>query len=188
MSMCIERKLKNAFPNCLIIKSCFIKQFIIKYIQMNRKYVNYSKSKYKKNKKNKKKSKNKSKLSKSFYHSGIIAAAKKRICICYRGTDSKNHNSIIQSNFVVPDGIQVKHRNGSTFGKGIYMSPDWKIAHSFSFSAHCSDRDNKKVFVCLSLPGRQYNATEINSAGKPLKNGYDSHIDPSKTRLVFFKS
>ena len=102
-----------------------------------------------------------------------------KICICYHWTPSSNHQSIINSNLIVPDGKNVKHRTDiGWFGKGVYMSPDYRYAQSYGDNYCCGDV-KPKVFVCLSLPGRQFGATCLCSCGRSLKHGYDSHFSAS---------
>ena len=101
-----------------------------------------------------------------------------KIKICYHGTLKKNHKSIIQSNLMIPKSL-----DSGLYGNGIYMSPDYKIAKCYS--------SNSQVFVCLSLPGKRYQARRFiryreNDYGVPLKKGYDSHISPDGKELVFF--
>ena len=45
------------------------------------------------------------------------------------------------------------------------------------------------MFVCLALPGKQYQACDgLSDQGKPCKQGYDSHFGAAGTELVFFSS
>lgn len=98
--------------------------------------------------------------------------------VCFHGTTKRNQRSIILSNFRIPDGLKIKRRNGSSFGNGIYMSPDYTFARTYS--------TNSQVFMCLSLPGKQYKGDCTGGFGKSVPNGYDSHVDRSGNILVFF--
>ena len=90
-----------------------------------------------------------------------------KIKVCYHGTLEHNHKSIIQSNLMVPDGRKVHHRFGAgPYGKGIYTSPDHKFAGGYS--------PDSQVFVCLSLPGNQFNATCDTCFGASLRTGWQT--------------
>jgi len=62
------------------------------------------------------------------------------------------------------------------WGKGIYASSE-------PFRTRSCGHNAKKVFICLSLPGKQYEASNKNR-GKKLEEGYDSHYKDDE--LVFF--
>lgn len=157
VSFCIYQRMTSTFPNDLIIKSRFIKQFIHKFVKLSRQFSKQNES-----------------------------AAK--ICICYHGTRSINHKSIIRSNFKVPDGWKVKHRyDRGCYGRGIYMSPDYRLAKQYS-DGYWILCNKPKVFVCLSLPGRQFAATHEKNRFKPCKHGYHSHVSPNKKEWIFFDS
>lgn len=148
-------KVNKSLKTDAIIKQKFAEQFIIKLMKM--KFIN-------------RRSNNK--------HISPV-----QIKVCYHGTAQSNHKSIIESNLMVPDGYKLRHaRNAGYYGRGIYMSPDERVARCYS--------TNSQVFVCLSLPGRQYKAKEYrindNDYGIPLQHGYDSHISPNGKEWVFF--
>ena len=179
VSMLLVEMITENFAKDSIIRIKFTKQFVRKFMEMCSKYK-FKPKKFQSNKKNKRKRKRKRKRKTKFN-----SAAK--ISVCYHWTPSKNHKSIIDSNLVVPDGHKVIHRtDNGYFGKGIYMSPDYRYAQSYGDST-----PQRKVFVCLALAGRQYPATYPKDRGSSLKNGYDSHIsspEPHNKEWVFFDS
>ena len=101
--------------------------------------------------------------------------------VVYHWTRRKNFQGIIASGLQVPDGRYVKHTTDQGwYGKGIYTSPDYNYARGYG--------DSVQVFVCLSLPGRQYYQSK--QTGCPLHANYDSHIsnDGCKKEWVLFKT
>ena len=104
--------------------------------------------------------------------------------IVYHWTRSTNFASISNSGLKVPDGVAVRHATDTGFyGRGIYTSPDPQYAKGYGHGAN-------KLFVCLSLPGRQYKASYPQMLGKPLMDGYDSHVSKDRNEMewVFFSS
>eukprot|EP01083_Nonionella_stella_P196950 724376_1 len=104
--------------------------------------------------------------------------------IVYHWTRSANFDPIAKAGLQVPDGVKVAHATDTGFyGRGIYTSPDPQYAQGYGHGAN-------KLFVCLSLPGRQYLASYPQSLGKPLMEGYDSHVSKDRNEMewVFFNS
>ena len=103
------------------------------------------------------------------------------LTIVYHWTFKENFFKIISHGLQVPrkgKWKKLKHKTDSGFfGKGIYTSP-----HPTKFKSY---GDSSKVFICLSLPGRQYVTTK-RITGRKLIDGYDSHCDGSKSEWVFF--
>jgi len=104
--------------------------------------------------------------------------------VVYHWTKKHNFEGIEEKGLLVPDGSKVKHTTDlGYYGKGIYTSPDPDYASVYG--------DGKDVFVCLSLPGRQYSSTYPNDLGKPCRPNYDSHISNDQNggkEWVFFDS
>eukprot|EP00746_Dinoflagellata_sp_MGD_P010792 gnl/MRDRNA2_/MRDRNA2_122423_c0_seq1.p1 gnl/MRDRNA2_/MRDRNA2_122423_c0~~gnl/MRDRNA2_/MRDRNA2_122423_c0_seq1.p1 ORF type:complete len:418 (+),score=63.45 gnl/MRDRNA2_/MRDRNA2_122423_c0_seq1:130-1383(+) len=69
--------------------------------------------------------------------------------IAFHWTAESNFRSIAESNLRVPDGIDVRRKNGAAFGHGIYTCPDFRTAKE-DFSHGTSS-----CFMCLVLTGRQ---------------------------------
>eukprot|EP01084_Bolivina_argentea_P206018 351832_1 len=104
--------------------------------------------------------------------------------IVYHWTKSSNFAPISKTGLKVPDGNIIQHQTDTGYyGRGIYTSPDPKYAQGYGHGAN-------KLFVCLSLPGRQYKASYPQMLGKPLMDGYDSHISKDRNEMewVFFNS
>merc|ERR1740123_2881174 len=86
---------------------------------------------------------------------GFAAALPK---IVYHWTHESNFEAIAHQGLRVPDGGDVAVQHGSSFGLGVYVSPDFRYGREFfSYGA-------TTAFMCLALPGRQH-------FGKPLSGG-----------------
>ena len=114
---------------------------------------------------------------------GIEAARPK---IVYHWTSTANFEAIKDGGLKVPDGVTVHHATDTGYyGRGIYASPDPMYAQGYGHGA-------RRVFVCLSLPGRQYKATYPTMMGKGLMDNFDSHISADHgiegMEWVFFNS
>ena len=104
--------------------------------------------------------------------------------IIYHWTNDHNFESIVENGLKVPDGKLVTHKTDIGFyGKGIYTSPD-------PLYAKCYGGGTNKLFVCLSLPGRQYKAVYPDDLGCGLKDNHDSHIsnDRCGKEWIFFST
>ena len=99
----------------------------------------------------------------------------------FHGTKRDNFSKIMNGNLRVPDGRLLLHTTDTGyFGKGVYTSPDFGLALTYSA--------NGPIFVCLALPGKQFLASQATHLGKPCQPGFDSHYEASGTELVFFES
>jgi len=125
--------------------------------------------------------------------------------VAFHGTSSSNFDAIISGNLRVPDGSRVVSASGrSTYGFGIYVSTSFDLALMYG-RKHASStadaagggpggRDNgaiqaprrnhaadKKVFVCLCLPGRQHvSAPPADTACRAVRPGFDSHVSADR--------
>eukprot|EP00747_Dinoflagellata_sp_TGD_P184021 gnl/TRDRNA2_/TRDRNA2_39325_c0_seq1.p1 gnl/TRDRNA2_/TRDRNA2_39325_c0~~gnl/TRDRNA2_/TRDRNA2_39325_c0_seq1.p1 ORF type:complete len:361 (+),score=55.87 gnl/TRDRNA2_/TRDRNA2_39325_c0_seq1:84-1085(+) len=104
--------------------------------------------------------------------------------IVYHWTSEKNFESIARTGLRVPvsaSGVAVKH--GSSFGVGIYVSPDFRYGEEFfAYGAPAA-------FMCLALPGKQHFgkpafASETPATGLYGSDGYDSVIGREGMRGV----
>lgn len=69
--------------------------------------------------------------------------------IVYHWTRAEHFESITRTGLRVPDGQTVKIKHGSSFGNGIYCSPEFRYGREmFSYGTDCA-------FICLVLPGKQ---------------------------------
>jgi hypothetical protein len=102
------------------------------------------------------------------------------VLVVYHGTKKENLRKIMDGNLKVPDGRQVVHTTDQGwYGKGVYTAPRMETAQAYAA--------NGPMFVCLALPGRQYQACDgLSDQGQPLKAGYDSHFGGGGSELVFF--
>ena len=103
--------------------------------------------------------------------------------VVYHWTYSKWFDSIKKIGLVVPDSKNgaVHKTDKGFYGKGIYTSPD----HNY---ARCYGGGTNKVFVCLALTGKRYEAHYPQDFGSALKKGYDSHYSSNRNQMewVFF--
>ena len=68
------------------------------------------------------------------------------IKIVYHGTTEHAISCIRETMFIVPNGKDVKVRNGSVYGNGVYCSESIEVAKGYS--------TNNKLIVCLLAPGK----------------------------------
>merc|ERR1712232_637062 len=109
--------------------------------------------------------------------------------VVFHWTQEQNFNSIIETGLRVPDGAAVTISHGSSFGNGIYVSPDFRYGKElFAYGAPAA-------FMCLALPGKQHFGKPpagIASLHAPGNDGYDSVVGREGQRgvdeWVFFNS
>ncbi|CAJ1422342.1 unnamed protein product [Effrenium voratum] len=112
-----------------------------------------------------------------------LDAAKPRVV--FHWTQEKNFEGISQEGLRVPDGAGVAVAHGSSFGVGIYVSPDFRYGKElFAYGAPAG-------FMCLALPGCQhFGKPTVPFAGGAA--GFDSVIGREGQRgvdeWVFFRS
>lgn len=107
--------------------------------------------------------------------------------IVFHWTQERHFKSIVENGLKVPDGSKVTISHGSSFGLGIYVSPEFRYGREFfAYGANAA-------FMCLALPGKQH-------FGKPPTereklhgvDGYDSVVGREGQRgvdeWVFFDS
>jgi hypothetical protein len=99
------------------------------------------------------------------------------LMITYHGTTNESIEKIKETMFIVPDGNNVKIRNGSLYGLGVYSSPLINVASGYT--------TNNKIIVCLLAPGN------INYQG-PWKNkhneGFNTNYCKSTEIICTFDS
>ncbi|CAE7347226.1 unnamed protein product, partial [Symbiodinium necroappetens] len=116
---------------------------------------------------------------------GFTAALPK---IVFHWTQEKNFASIAREGLRVPDGAGVAIAHGSSFGNGIYVSPEFRYGKElFAYGA-------RAAFMCLALPGKQhFGKPPADGTGflSPEDDGYDSVIGREGQRgideWVFFR-
>jgi hypothetical protein len=117
--------------------------------------------------------------------------------VVFHGTQRRFIPSIISRGFIKPgdvmnDNGDILHvRCGSTYGAGIYTSPDPRFSMSYSDVSTFSDRQilGQKLIVCAVLMGRRGTVSRDMCKGchKPI-SAYDSHVSPSKFEYIVFNS
>eukprot|EP01084_Bolivina_argentea_P097895 175974_1 len=104
--------------------------------------------------------------------------------IVYHWTLEKWFESIKKMGLVVPDdGNGAIHKTDRGFyGRGIYTSPAVTYAKGYG--------DSDKVFVCLCLTGKKFEAEYPRDLGIDLMEGFDSHYSKDRDQMewVFFNS
>lgn len=110
--------------------------------------------------------------------------------ISYHGTRATNISGIIAHGFLTPGSIhpasgeKIKMGAGSTFGPGVYTSPNPHLALSYSsWDTLCRHDDafcaaSKQIIVCASVLGRAANERlgEGLRETECLKNGAHSYV------------
>lgn len=99
--------------------------------------------------------------------------------VVYHWTAEKNFEGIVREGLRVPDGAGVAVKHGSSFGIGIYVSPDFRYGEEFfAYGAPAA-------FLCLALPGRQhFGKPPADGLGLGQADGYDSVIGRENQRCV----
>ncbi|KAH8919258.1 hypothetical protein BT69DRAFT_1284978 [Atractiella rhizophila] len=117
--------------------------------------------------------------------------------VVFHGTLRKNVASIVVNGFRLPgqkttDG-EHQVRCGSTWGRGIYSSPD--PSYSFSYADHTAASQRRlpgyKVVVAACLMGKRYQLKAgeyMRTSSRTRSATYDSHVSPSKLEYVVFNS
>ncbi|CAE7726981.1 nipblb [Symbiodinium pilosum] len=108
--------------------------------------------------------------------------------IVFHWTQEKNFAGIAREGLRVPDGAGVAVAHGSSFGNGIYVSPEFRYGKElFAYGA-------RAAFMCLALPGKQhFGKPPSDGTGflSPGDEGYDSVIGREGQRgideWVFFR-
>ncbi|GLB45088.1 hypothetical protein LshimejAT787_1901660 [Lyophyllum shimeji] len=119
--------------------------------------------------------------------------------IVFHGTLRQNVGSIVRSGFVVPGGKTatgevVDVRCGSTWGQGIYTSPDPEYSLSYAdhteggVKGHRRLLPGQKLIVCAILMGRRRLMNNTRRLNPSVEEGYDSHVSPNKLEYVVFNS
>lgn len=101
--------------------------------------------------------------------------------VAFHWTQERNFEGIARDGLKVPDGAGVAVAHGSSFGLGVYVSPDFRYGKElFAYGAQAA-------FMCLSLPGRQHFGKPSDAA----MEGYDSVVGREGQRgvdeWVFFR-
>ncbi|KAJ7022441.1 hypothetical protein C8F04DRAFT_1138204 [Mycena alexandri] len=118
-----------------------------------------------------------------------------RRSIVFHGTPRQNVGSIVSSGFVVPGnptraGQGVEVRYGTTWGQGIYTSPD--PCYSLSYTDDTRSRGptafpGQKLIVCSVLMGKRHDVYDYRRYSPEVEEGYDSHVSPSELEYVVFE-
>ncbi|KAJ3278398.1 hypothetical protein HK104_002366, partial [Borealophlyctis nickersoniae] len=119
--------------------------------------------------------------------------------VAFHGSSLHNIASIVQSGLVIPglrtaEGDVVQVASGSTWGRGIYVSPDAR--YSLYYSDILQDtpqtrrnRTGGRLLICAVLQGRAYQCKSDDMSilrGGGCKTHYDSHISPNKLEYILF--
>ena len=118
------------------------------------------------------------------------------IDISFHGTERKFIPSIISRGFVKAGDVMngngdiLQVRCGSTWGKGIYTSPEPRYSMSYSDSTDPSFKriPGQKIIVCAILRGRAYNCSAYLRNLTSTFEDYDSHVSPYGFEFVVFNS
>lgn len=113
----------------------------------------------------------------------------KAVQVVYHWTPEKNFSSIREHGLVVPGGDSgVGHQTDEGYyGRGIYTSPLFDRYIGYGKGA-------QQAFLCLCLPGRQFQAKYPEHMGIDLRAGFDSHISgdhkdgPQGSQFIMFSS
>jgi hypothetical protein len=117
--------------------------------------------------------------------------------VVFHGTQRRFISNIITRGFIKPgdvmnnNGDKLQVRCGSTYGRGIYTSPDPRYSMSYSDIADVADKriPGQKLIVCAILMGRPLichgSGAEMKLKSRPA-DGYDSHMSPSKFEYIVF--
>ncbi|KAF8876772.1 hypothetical protein CPB84DRAFT_381179 [Gymnopilus junonius] len=121
--------------------------------------------------------------------------------IVFHGTLRQNVGSIVRSGFVVPGkstatGDKVSVRCGSTWGQGIYTSPDPNYSLSYTDTTREGEVDKnsrrllpgQKLIVCAITMGRKCMLTGYRRLNDTVEEGYDSHVAPNGLEYIVFQS
>ena len=118
------------------------------------------------------------------------------IDVCFHGTQRKFIPSIISRGFVKPGDVMngngdiLQVRCGSTWGRGIYTSPEPRYSMSYSDKVDPSFKriPGQKIIVCAILRGRVYTCSDYLRNLKSPFEDYDSHVSPSGFEYIVFNS
>jgi hypothetical protein len=133
---------------------------------------------------------------KNRYGSGRAGEKYSATDVVFHGTQRRYISNIITRGFVKPgdvmneNGDKLQVRCGSSFGRGIYTSPDPRYSMNYSDVADGSDQriPGQKLIVCAILMGRSIicHRSESLKASSTPQGGYDSHMSPSKFEYIVF--
>eukprot|EP01124_Arcella_intermedia_P014927 TRINITY_DN21480_c0_g1_i1.p1 TRINITY_DN21480_c0_g1~~TRINITY_DN21480_c0_g1_i1.p1 ORF type:complete len:962 (-),score=266.88 TRINITY_DN21480_c0_g1_i1:38-2923(-) len=102
--------------------------------------------------------------------------------IAYHGTSADRIDSILEKGLLVPGkglGKNVTHSTDTGWwGGGIYLSPNPGLSIAYM-------RTGNKLLMCSVLMGKRFQCT-VQIHGADLKEGYDSHMDPSGNEWIIF--
>jgi hypothetical protein len=123
--------------------------------------------------------------------------------VTFHGAPRTVVQSIVRYGFLLPgaeigrSGIKLGVRCGSTFGAGIYSSPDPKYASSYTTYgtgeialARPSDVPGMRLVICATLMGRPLDATRQQAHGvtRPVNEKAHSHVSMSGLEYIVFDS
>lgn len=135
-------------------------------------------------------------------HAGL-AAYLARPSVTFHGAPRHIMTSIVRYGFVVPgkqlgsSGRAVQVRCGSTYGRGIYSSPDLLFASSYTqYHAGAfelkspSDVPGMRIVVCATLMGRALQVERATARGAEnlLRENVHSHVSPNRLEYIVFNS
>jgi len=121
-----------------------------------------------------------------------------KIEIVFHGTPRRNVAGIVQHGFLVPGrkglGEKVEVRCGSTWGQGIYSSPNPTYCISYTDTTSNEGANGRsllpgmKLIVCAVLMGRrrQLRQSEYRRSNDSAIYSYDSHVSPSGQEWIVF--
>eukprot|EP00667_Euglena_gracilis_P024723 EG_transcript_28611 len=103
------------------------------------------------------------------------------ISVAFHGTRLQNVHSIVREGLVVPrEETGVAVASGSTYGRGIYLSPRAELSIGYC--------QGNKLLVCAVLLGRQMVCTgrSFREGLTECAPGYDSHVSPCGNEWIVF--
>ena len=118
------------------------------------------------------------------------------IDVSFHGTQRKFIPSIISRGFVKPGDVMngngdiLQVRCGSTWGQGIYSSPEPRYSMNYSDDSDPSFKriPGQKLIVCAILRGKAYTCSNyFRNLTTPFED-YDTHVSPSGFEYVVFNS
>lgn len=118
--------------------------------------------------------------------------------VTFHGTDAASVPNIVRCGFLLPGGHDPitggEHavRCGSTYGKGIYTSPDPNFSHMYTNGERTNwskkSIGGRKMFVCAQLMGRSVAVGSEQRGATEAFMQADSHVSSNQLEYIVFDS
>lgn len=118
--------------------------------------------------------------------------------VTFHGTDASSVPNIVRCGFLLPGGrdptTREEHevRCGSTYGRGIYTSPDPTFSHSYTNGEKTNwskkSVGGRKMIVCAQLMGRSVVVGSEQRGVATVIMDADSHVSPNQLEYIVFDS